>query len=537
MSETPISRFWYISPLTRRILAVNVAALLVLVLGLLYTGQYERGLIASELDALQAKGQLLVSALSGSIAPDPQRQPSPAPDLARQILRGVAEGDGLRVLLFGKDGQLLVDSRDLPGGASVVHPAPAFPSRSAAQKARLFAEKSLTTILPTSLVMPDFRGGLPRAAGGWPGAERALRGLSQQDSWRNPNGGGLLLTAALPVRAPDGVIRGAVFLMHDGRDVAQEVLSVRLTVLRAFLMALLVTILLSIYLSETIVYPIVRLARATERVRQSILLKDSIPDLSWRKDEIGDLSRAFREMTFALDARIDSVSRFAADVAHEIKNPLASVKSAIETLAIVRDEAQRQKLLSVVNDDIDRLNRLITDISNASRLDSDLNRAERKVLDFAALIRNAVEVEGARLPAPGKIFLYIEEGRHLPVTGNDVQLAQVAHNLIDNALSFVAPGGIVTVSAGLKGDKVYMHVDNPGPPIPEDKLEAIFERFYSERPKTEKFGLHSGLGLSISRQIVRMHHGEITAQNLRNKSGAAQGVRFTVLLPAGPGTK
>jgi two-component system sensor histidine kinase ChvG len=153
------------------------------------------------------------------------------------------------------------------------------------------------------------------------------------------------------------------------------------------------------------------------------------------------------------------------------------------------------------------------------------------------LLKDVVAAEGSRIGDPDKIVLYVEAGRRLPVTGSDVQLVQVTHNLIENALSFVTSEGKVAVSAGLKGDKVYMHVDNAGPPIPEGKLEAVFERFYSERPKAEKFGLHSGLGLSISRQIVRMHHGEITAQNLKDKAGAPQGVRFTVLLPAGAGTK
>jgi two-component system sensor histidine kinase ChvG len=348
--------------------------------------------------------------------------------------------------------------------------------------------------------------------------------------------GKLVLTAAQPVEI-FGVVRGAVSLMREGKAVEEAVRAIKVTVLRAFFFALLVTVLLTIYLSEAIVYPIVRLAHATERVRQNLLHKDSIPDLSWRGDEIGDLSRAFREMTAALDARIDSISGFAADVAHEIKNPLASVKSAIEAFAVVKDEAQRQKLLSVIHDDVNRMSRLITDISNASRLDSELSRAERHPVDLAVLVKEAVAAEGARLGDPSKILLYAEDGLRLPVSINDTQMGQVIHNLIDNALSFVTEKGKVVVSTGIREGKIYMNVDNAGSPIPEDKLEAVFERFYSERPKTEKFGMHSGLGLSICRQIVRMHRGEITAQNLKDKAGVPQGVRFTVLLPAAAGVK
>jgi two-component system sensor histidine kinase ChvG len=524
----PISRFWYVSPLTRRILAVNVAALLVLALGLLYTGQYERGLIASEIEAVQARGQVYASMLAAAATrPSTPGEPTLAGDLARQMVRGLGVRRDVRILVFNKAGRLALDSRDLQEPLAP-------PSASVAS-----VVGRVLDLLPGALEFEAF----PATGDGWPGVAGALQGAAQQGIWSDP-AGGILLTAALPVQGPKSAI-GAVLVIRDGKAIEDATRAVQMTVLRAFAVALVVTVLFSIYLSESIVYPIVRLAVATERVQESLLHRDSIPDLSWRKDEIGDLSRAFRDMTAALETRIDSISRFAADVAHEIKNPLASVKSAVETFPLVRDEAQRNKLLAVMNDDVNRMSRLITDISNASRLDSELARAARRTFDLAALLKDVVAAENARLSETGKtpdgsadkIVLYAEEGRRLPVTGNEIQLSQVVHNLIDNALSFVTAAGKVAISAGLKGDKVYMHVDNAGPPIPEDKLEMVFERFYSERPKSEKFGLHSGLGLSISRQITRMHRGEITAQNLKDKAGVPQGVRFTMILPAGAGTK
>ena len=519
-------KFWYVSPLTHHILAVNVAALLVLVLGMLYTGQYERGLIEGEQNALKAEGRLFAAALAESgMKPSRGDVPGLTDDFARQMMRRLSTAPDTRIAVFSKAGHVVLGSQESPARA---------PSEETSSGKRL--ADFLVNVLPVRLRLPPFPAMGSSAAVNYPGVPEALaNGTAQTGAWRDANGR-ILLSAALPVQAGKNLL-GVLFLTRSGVSVDEAVHAVQLTVLRAFLAALLVTLLLSIYLSEIIVYPLVRLAEATQKVRQSILLKDAVPDLSYRGDEIGDLSRAFREMTLALSDRIDAISRFASDVAHEIKNPLASVKSAVETFSLVKEPEQQQKLLAVIHDDINRINRLITDISNASRLDSDLGRAERRTIDLAELLRAVVEAERTRIGDPEKIVLYLDEKRKLPVTANDVQLAQVAHNLIDNALSFVSKEGQITVRAGLQSDRVFMHVDNPGPAIPESKLETVFERFYSERPRSEKFGTHSGLGLSICRQIIRMHQGEIFAENLKDRSGHAKGVRFMILLPAGAGTK
>jgi len=336
----------------------------------------------------------------------------------------------------------------------------------------------------------------------------------------------------LPVQKLKNVL-GAVMLARPGDNIEQAVHDVQMTVVELFLWVLLATILLSVYLSETIATPILQLAEAAEKASHSLLLKDSIPNFFGRKDEIGILSRALRDMTTALAERIDAISNFAADVAHEIKNPLASLKSAVETFTVVKDAAQQEKLLKIIAEDVTRLNRLITDISSASRLDSELIRVEKSGFDFARLLRDIVAVESGQPALKGRVILKLDKDEKLPVVGNDAQLGQVVYNLLQNASSFLAPGGNITVSGSLQSGQVVVHIDNDGPPIPEKNLESIFGRFYSERPADEKFGLHSGLGLSISRQIVRAHKGALFARNFKNKQGQHQGVRFTIILPTG----
>jgi two-component system, OmpR family, sensor histidine kinase ChvG len=310
--------------------------------------------------------------------------------------------------------------------------------------------------------------------------------------------------------------------------VEQALNEARTAILQAFGLALCVTVLLSMFLAQTIARPLRRLAHAAELVRGRVTRPARIPDLTRRNDEIGDLSAALGDMTKALQGRIDAIAGFAADVAHEIKNPLTSLRSALETFAATKDEEKRKRLLSVMQLDIRRLDRLITDISNASRLDAELSREDVEQVDITELLRTLVEVyetagdgEGPHL----KLDLpYIE----LMVSGAPDRLGQVVRNLVDNAISFSPAGGTVRIGAGRRGMNVQIIVEDEGPGIPPDKLEAVFDRFYSERPESEAFGGHSGLGLSIARQIVEAHRGTIRAEN-REHGGA----RFTVTLPLG----
>jgi len=527
----------YISPITLRILAVNIWALLILAFGLLYSGQYEHEMIDGELHSLQVEGRLLSAALAGGgVRETLDGNPVLTEDLSLHMLRKLADSNPLRTILFGKGGKMLLDSNQLqgPGGAiEIVDLDPPFATWSVGKKISYGMQKALK-LMPTRLELDAY----PKKISGiesYPGMVKALRGEESSGAWYDAEGH-MLLTASLPVQNLKDVL-GAVMVQKSGRDIEESVHNVQMTVLKLFLCALLTTLLLSIYLTETIGMPILRLADAAEKVEQSLLLKESIPDFSYRHDEIGKLSTALRSMTTALSERIDAIGNFAADVAHEIKNPLASLKSAVETFIMVKEPERQKKLLAIISNDVERLDRLITDISAASRLDSELNRAEKTTFDLVTFLQETCRSETENLGLKDKLLLNIEKGRKLIVTGSKIQLGQVMGNLIQNAASFIPPTGKITISCLLQNDKILLHVDNDGPPIPERKLETIFERFYSERPASESFGLHSGLGLSISRQIIRDHRGAIFARNITSEKGQHMNVRFTIILPAGEGTK
>jgi two-component system sensor histidine kinase ChvG len=328
-------------------------------------------------------------------------------------------------------------------------------------------------------------------------------------------------------------------LIKDGSEVEAAVRDRRLDILVVFAVALGVTVLLSFYLAGAIARPLHRLAEAADRVRRAQGRQVEIPDLSKRRDEIGDLSVALDEMTQALWDRLDAIERFAADVAHEIKNPLTSVRSAVETVARVDDPEQQKKLMGIILDDVQRLDRLISDISDASRLDAELSRAQSEPVGLSRLLDALVEVEGATAKERGGPTYAIDLPRAadgsvdpLTIQGLEGRLGQVFRNLLSNAATFSPADGTIRVTARRLPGWVQVIVDDDGPGIPENKLKAIFDRFYTERPKDEKFGTHSGLGLSISKQIVDAHGGSIVAENRRDSQGQIAGARFTIWLPA-----
>jgi len=527
----------YVSPITLRILAVNICALLILAFGLLYSGQYEREMIDGELRSLQIEGRLLSAALAGGgIRETMPGVPILTEDLSLHMLRKLADSNPLRTIVFGRDGKMLLDSNQLqgPGGAiQIVDLDAPFVTWPVSKKISYGVQKALQ-LIPTHLDLEDY----PRKIEGietYPGMVKALRGEESSGAWYDTEGH-ILLTASLPVQNLKDVL-GAVMVQRSGSNIEEAVHNVQITVLKLFLWALLTTLLLSVYLTETIGTPLLRLAEAAGKAEQSLLLKESIPDFSYRQDEIGMLSGALRRMTTALSDRIDAIGSFAADVAHEIKNPLASLKSAVETFSMVKEPERQKKLLSIIGNDVERLDRLITDISAASRLDSELNRAQKETFDLTKFLRDIVTSETESLGLKNRLQLNVEKGKIFAITGNKIQLGQVMSNIIQNAASFIPLEGKIIVSCMQQADKIITHIDNEGPPIPENKLETIFERFYSERPKSEKFGLHSGLGLSISRQIIRDHRGAIFARNVASEKGKHLYVRFTIILPAEKGMK
>lgn len=548
------------SPLTLRILAVNVLALALLVGALLYLGRYQDRLIGAELDSLRTEARIFASALGeGAVQPADDGGPLGesyvlSPELARQMVRRLVETTETRTRLFSGDGQELSDSRVLTGTGTIqieVLPPPKEPGTAAEWAERLYAW--LTEVMPERDELPFYREPSRPTAADYPDVERALAGEVSASVWRverSSSRPGLMLTVAVPVQRYKEVL-GAVLLSRDGRAIEEAIRSVRFDILRVFAGALAVTVLLSFYLASTIARPVRKLAVAAERVRSGHRpgrhrgkrgggQGDAIPDFTARGDEIGELSGALRAMTAALWARMDAIERFAADVAHEIKNPLTSLRSAVETVGRVDDPARRARLMAVIADDVQRLDRLITDISNASRLDAELSRAEWESLDLAAMLATLGDLyaathgggdgDGQDAAAP-RVEVVPGDGP-LTVLGLEGRLTQVFQNLIANALSFSPPGGVVRVEARRDGDSVVVTVADGGPGIPQGKEEAIFERFYTERPAGEKFGTHSGLGLSISRQIVEAHGGTISAANRRCADGTIAGALFAIRLPS-----
>jgi two-component system sensor histidine kinase ChvG len=337
-------------------------------------------------------------------------------------------------------------------------------------------------------------------------------------------------------------VLGVLVLSTQGEDINVVVQNERIVILQVFIIATLVSVALSVLLANTIARPIRELAEAADPegaggVRPLNPDRIEIPDMTYRTDEIGDLSAALTRMTHALYRRIEAIEAFAADVAHEIKNPLTSMRSAIETMGFARTPEQKMQLMEVIQNDVQRLDRLVTDISNASRLDAELVRERMLAFDLSAVITAlAGMIRGQGEERDVAVVAKLPQGA-LIARGLEVRIAQVVTNLLANALSFAPEASTITISGmRLPGGLVRITVEDQGPGIPDDNLESIFERFYSERPSAEAFGDHSGLGLSISKQIVEAHGGEIWAENIRPPNARAdtpvEGARFVLELPA-----
>jgi two-component system sensor histidine kinase ChvG len=507
-------------------------------LGLLYLGGYRTSLINAQLDALQTQGEISAAALAeGAVFETPGEPEYLIPELGRQMLKRLVEPTKTRARLFDAAGTLVADSRWLPGPGDTVQVVALEAPDAETSPARL-SEKILNRLrrlLPASTDYPPYVEYVAPTAQDYTEVAAALEGEAARAVRRDRENGELVLSVAVPIQRYKKVL-GAVLFSAGSHDIERAINQVRLEILKVFLIVLSVTVLLSIYLAGTIARPIRRLAIAAERVRRGHGRQMAIPDLTDRRDEIGELSGALREMTDALWRRMDAIEHFAADVAHEIKNPLTSLKSAVETVARVTDPEKQRRLLAVVVEDVARLDRLISDISDASRLDAEMSRIELEPVPIADMLRALVDVhEAAQKEGAPRLELVLPLGpakSALVVPGMESRLGQVFRNLIANAISFSPPGGTIRIAAERDGDFVRVSVEDDGPGIPEGKLEAIFDRFYTERPAGEKFGTHSGLGLSISKQIVEAHHGTIRAENRQDTQGRIVGARFVVLLPA-----
>ena len=386
------------------------------------------------------------------------------------------------------------------------------------------------------------RGDLPRYRELGPDNGKGYREVSQALDGRQASGvrindrGEAIVLVGVPIQR-FRTVRGALLLSTQGGEIEQALEAEWIAIFKVFLIAAGIMSVLSVLLAGTIAGPVRRLADGADRVRRRVRGRVEIPDFTHRRDEIGHLSGNLREMTDALYSRIEAIESFAADVAHELRNPLTSLRSAVETLPLAKTDASRVRLLDVIKDDVRRLDRLITDISDASRLDAELQRQEAAPVDLNRMLTAVVAMANEVKRSDGVAVTLAFEGRGFWVQGHDLRLSQVVNNLIDNACSFSTPGGKVRLTCRRAGNIVLITVDDDGPGIQPDALERIFERFYTDRPQ-QNFGQNSGLGLSISKQIVEAHGGHLTAQNRMaaadTQSGDARvlGARFTIELPA-----
>jgi len=502
------------------ILALNLLSLLILFGGALALNEWRQGLIEARQESLTVQAELLGNVL-GELGIS-RGVPTPELDVgeAAKWLRDNFVPAGQRVRLYDINGLPVIDSyevtenipgRILPPARPAGAPVPADLikkiDRDAEHKRLVEAEVAAEV-------------------------ERALAGEPQTTVRRNESGD-RVVSVSIPIRHVRQVL--GVLTLEAGN--VDEILDDQRRALVPFaLVALAVNLSASLLLHLFVARPIRRLSAAADQVKLQRARAISLPDLEERKDEIGDLARSLESMTDTLSTRMDAIERFAADVSHEIKNPLTSIRSALETLPLVKTDAQREKLTNLLQQDVRRLDRLITDISNASRLDAELSRDRPRAIDLNRLLGDIVGVYETTM-RPGEVPVRLERPAHgLKVVGRDGPLGQVFRNLIDNARSFSPEGGEVrVVLEEVEGDlPIRIRVEDQGPGIPPENLETVFERFYTSRPKGAAFGSNSGLGLSIVRQIVEAHGGRVTATNRADAAEGGAGARFEIVLPAAP---
>ena len=520
------------SRITLRILAVNLLAPAILVAGIFYLDEYRRNLISTELSGLRTHAEIFAVAL-GESAVSPMGQVL-MPDLSSQIVRRLAFTAETRARLFLPNGRLVADSRKLlePGGQVQQKDLP--PPVTAEEKESFLsvifqAIDRIYNWLPGGDEYATYKENIQQRASDYPEVTAAMGG----EVWvarRSMPDGSLVLTVAMPVTRYKQTL-GVIFLSKGSDEIDAAVYEVRLDILKVFGVVLIITIGVSLYLAGTIARPIRSLALAAEHIRKGHHRQHKIPDFGERSDEIGELARALSDMTEALWARMDAIERFAADVSHEIKNPLTSIKSAVETAARIEDVSQQAKLLEIIRDDVERLDRLITDISDASRLDAELSRAETVRVNVSSMLETLISIHDATKRS-GEPLAVLEAEKDLITEGIEDRLVQVFRNLLANAVTFSPKDGTIHITATKDGGDIIITVSDNGPGIAPGKEAAIFDRFYSDRPLAEKFGTHSGLGLSISKQIIDAYGGQITAENVINDDGEITGARFKVRLAA-----
>ncbi|MAI89841.1 MAG: hypothetical protein CBB65_05320 [Hyphomonadaceae bacterium TMED5] len=518
------------SRIGRLIFASNLAGLLILIVGALVLNEMRVGLVQARIDSLNTQGDLIVSVLAeGATIGDPE------PELiavnARRILKRLELPPTIRARLYNSNGRLigdydlLSDRVDELALGSLEEPGFwDFITRPVSDFLDMIA-RALQSNARRSLLQPQsFEEELSAALVG----ERV-------SGERITDQGERVVSVSLPIQHVSAVVG---VLTIEANDVADVVRRERAALLPFIGVAIFVNLLSASLLALMIAQPLRRLAYSADRVRTGATRKLELTSLTNRKDEIGELAISLEAMTNTLFERIVANEAFAADVAHELKNPLTSIRSAVETTERVTDPEAREKLRKVIASDVRRLDRLITDISNATRLEAETARLPNEPVDIGQLLTDLSEsYDAIRDEGQPHVRFQREDGAgELLVLGREGALGQIFRNLIENARSFSPPDGEVLLTGRTLVSKgratVEVMIEDEGPGIPEDKLEKIFERFYTDRPKGAKFGQNSGLGLSIVAQIAESHRGSVTAENRLNSAGEIQGARFVVKLPS-----
>lgn len=476
--------------LTSRILFVNILPLVLLGGGIIYLDSYRKQLLDERFKLALVEAQITAEALAGATN---QRQEA--------LLIQIGKEQRLRIRVYDDEGTLEADSWTLaPPTFSIAATSPE-EDQFALTLDRLFDR------LVGAPPLPDYREPTTDQADAWPELARAREESLTQIVLRDASDGTHVITAAAPV----GLDGETLLIMRNPVDITERVRSARTTVALVFLLALLVSTLLSFFLAQTIVRPLRQLVQAAVRVRQGRDRQVEVPRLPDRRDEIGMLARATSDMTQALRMRIDAVESFAADVAHEIKNPLASLRSATESLGKVDDPKLKAQLLEIANHDVRRIDRLVTEISEASRIDAELSRATFEQVDLKSLITNIIGSREDRAQNKGHEIHFEPCARDGLVMGEPSRLERVITNLLDNAVSFSPDDAAVEIEMECSEDWISISVCDSGPGIAADRYEQVFQRFHSLRPDSEDFGQHSGLGLAIARSIAEAHYGTLTA--------------------------
>jgi two-component system sensor histidine kinase ChvG len=490
-------------------MAVNIFTVLVLAFGVIYLDTFRDKLSEERLRRTEREAQ--IGAIVANSLPPAERA------------RGLAEighSTGSRIRLYGKDGRLIADSWALTG--------PTYRLRDPAQEswmkdAARALDRGFNALVGASYPVDFVEPGTDTIAA-WPEAVQARRSNAVASMIRTAPDLTPVMSAAAPV---DG---GALLVTSNERSVIRLMRSERAALAVAVLVSLLVSVLLSLFLARTIARPLRRIAFAAHRVRLGRAREVRVPRLPSRSDEIGLLARSVADMTQSLRQRIDNIEAFAADVTHELKNPLASLRSALDGLETLEDPKLRERLMQVARDDVVRLDRLINDVSEAARTDAELARASFEPVDLGQLIEQIVESwESRREKGDARIAFARPRKESAIVLGDAARLARAIGNVIDNAVSFSPPGGLVEIAVSRVRDKVGIRIDDEGPGVPSESREAIFNRFHSTRDEGEEFGRHSGLGLAIAKAIVEGHQGKISVYD---RDDAPSGARFLITLAA-----